>query len=104
MKIVIMVISGFSMLVKSRITVTDINEKNLNSGSGFCILFYNKNKNIVICLDNYAQYQRTYPSLLVKYKNRTYKTSSSRGGSNMDFNLITCRDKLIMRHYSKATY
>ena len=45
MKIGIMVISGFSMLVKCRITVTDINEKNLNSGSGFCILFYNKTRN-----------------------------------------------------------
>ena len=42
------------------------------------------------------QHQKKDPSLLAKYKNRTYKTSSSREGSNMDFNLITCEDKICI--------
>ena len=38
------------------------------------------------------QYQQKDPILLAKYKNRTYKTGSYRGGSNMYFNFITCED------------
>ena len=53
MKISITKIAGFTMPGKHIITVTDSNENNLNSDSGFCILFYTKHKH---CdrLDNYA--------------------------------------------------
>ena len=42
------------------------------------------------------QYQRKDPSLKAKYNNRTYKNGSSCGGSNMNFNLITCKGKMYV--------
>ena len=42
------------------------------------------------------QYQWIDPSLMAKYKNHTYKTVYSRGGSNVNFNLITCEDKICI--------
>ena len=51
---------------KRRVTITDSNEKNLNSDSGFCILFSTK-QIIVICLDNYARSE----NLSMKNKSNT---------------------------------
>ena len=42
------------------------------------------------------QLQRKHPSLMDKYKNCTYKTSSFRGGSNIDFSLIMCEYKTVI--------
>ena len=42
------------------------------------------------------QYQWKEPSLKAKYNNRTYKTGSSRGISNMNFKLITCECKIYV--------
>ena len=50
------------------------------------------------------QHQQKYSSLLAKYKNHTHKASSSGGGSNMGFYLITCEDKFVLRKYTKVTY
>ena len=33
---------------------------------------------------------------MAKYDNRTYKTSSSCGGSNMNSKIITCEDKIYV--------
>ena len=53
MKISIVIIAGFAMLIKRRITVSNSNENNLKSDLGFCILFYTEQKYCDI-LDNYA--------------------------------------------------
>ena len=42
------------------------------------------------------KYQGTEPSIKAKYKDGTYHTSSFRGGSNIDFNLITCKNKIVI--------
>ena len=52
-KINIMVLAGFAMPEKCRITVTDSNEKNMNWDSGSCIFFCKKWKYFDM-LDNYA--------------------------------------------------
>ena len=39
------------------------------------------------------QYQQNEPILMAKYNNRTCKTGSSHGGSNIHFKLLTCEDK-----------
>ena len=41
-------------------------------------------------------YQRAEPSLMAKYEDDTYHKGSFRGGSNNNFNLITCKDNIVM--------
>ena len=42
------------------------------------------------------QYQRKYPSLIVKYKEGTYQNDYFSGGNNIDLNIITCEDKIVI--------
>ena len=42
------------------------------------------------------KYQRSEPSLMAKYKNGTYHKGSFHVGSNIDLNLITCEDKVVI--------
>ena len=51
--------------------------------------------NFPINLKLIQKYQRTEPSLMAKYKDGTYHTGYFRGGSNIDLNLITCKDKIV---------
>ena len=41
------------------------------------------------------KYQREEPSIIAKYKDGTYHKGYFCGGSNIDLNLITCKDKII---------
>ena len=50
------------------------------------------------------RHPRTEPSIIAKYKYDTYHKGSFRGGSNIDLNLITCKDKILFRQNSKVTY
>ena len=58
---------GLQCQLKRRITLTDSNEKNLNSGYCFCILFYTKQK---YCnyLDNYAQSENSSMKISLTHK------------------------------------
>ena len=42
------------------------------------------------------RYQRAEPSIIAKYKNGTYHKGSFHGGSNIDLNLITYEDKIVI--------
>ena len=42
------------------------------------------------------QYQQKYPRLKTKEEMSTYKKYSSCGGSNINLNLITCYDKIVI--------
>ena len=39
---------------------------------------------------------------MAKYDNRTYKTGSFRGGSNMNLKIITCEDKMYVASILKS--
>ena len=43
-----------------------------------------------------AQYQRTEPILMAKYKEGTYQKNSFCGRSNIELNLITCEDNIFI--------
>ena len=49
-----------------------------------------------INLKSIQEYQRTEPSITDKYKDGTYHKGSFSGGRNIDFNLITCKDKIVI--------
>ena len=42
------------------------------------------------------KYQRLEPSIIAKYKNGTYHKGYFYGGSNIDFKLITRKDKIFI--------
>ena len=42
------------------------------------------------------KYQRLEPSIIVKYKNGTYHKVNFHGVINIDLNLITCADKIVI--------
>ena len=42
------------------------------------------------------QYQQKYPSLEAIYTTGTYQKGSFCGGSNIQLNLITCKDKIVI--------
>ena len=42
------------------------------------------------------KYQRAEPRITAKYKNSTYHKGSFLGGSKIYFNLITCKDKIVI--------
>ena len=50
------------------------------------------------------QHQRKELILLYIYKDGTYQKCSFRGESNIQLNLITCKDTFLFPQYSKATY
>ena len=52
--------------------------------------------NFPINLKLIQKYQRKDLSLMAKYNNRTYNTGSFCGGSNIDINLITCKDDIVV--------
>ena len=49
------------------------------------------------------KYQRLEPSITAKYKDSTYHKGSFRGGSIIDLNLITCKDKINITTSTKRT-
>ena len=42
------------------------------------------------------KYQREEPSIIAKYKDGTYHVRYFCGGSNIDLNLITCKDEIFI--------
>ena len=42
------------------------------------------------------KYQWYEPRIIARYKNGTYNKGSFRGGSNIDINLKTCEDKIVI--------
>ena len=42
------------------------------------------------------KYQREEPSIIAKYKDGTYHKGYFCGGSNIDLNLITCKDNIVI--------
>ena len=42
------------------------------------------------------QYQQKYPSLIAKYKTGKYESGSFCGVRNINFNNITCEDKIVI--------
>ena len=52
--------------------------------------------NFPINLKLMKKYQRTEPILMDKYKDGTYHMGSFHGGSNIDINLIKCKDKIVI--------
>ena len=42
------------------------------------------------------RYQRAEPSIIAKYKNGTYHKGYFHGGSNINLNLITYEDKIVI--------
>ena len=42
------------------------------------------------------KYQRSEPIILAKYKYGTYHKGYFSGGGNIDLNLITCKDKIVI--------
>ena len=53
--------------------------------------------NFPINLKLIQKYQRLEPSIIAKYKNGKYHKGYFRGGSNVDINLITCEDMIIIQ-------
>ena len=52
--------------------------------------------NFPINLKIIEQHQQKYPRLVAKYKEGAYHTSSFRGVSNIDINLIDCGDNIVI--------
>ena len=52
--------------------------------------------NFPINLKLIQEYQLLEYSIIVKYKCGTYHKGSFFGGSNVDFNLITCKDNIVI--------
>ena len=43
------------------------------------------------------KYQYSEPSIIAKYENGTYHKGSFHIGSNIDLNLIICKDKIVIQ-------
>ena len=52
--------------------------------------------NFPINLKLIYQYQQKYPSLLAKYKEVVYQKGYLNEGSNINLNLITCADNIVI--------
>ena len=51
-----------------------------------------------------AKDQRTEPRLIAKYKGGMHQKGYFHGGSNIDLNLITCEDKIVIPSILKNMY
>ena len=58
--------------------------------------------NFPINLKLIQKYQREEPSIKDKYKYFTYHKGSCFGGSNINLNLITCKDKIVIMSKLKS--